>query len=133
MLYNFYLFFKSLVKSIISLSFKELNTCTKLVRLQLAKVFISLRRLPLLGEDLDYVRLYNYFYVFRFFFGLTAMVFKVSTLFSMRVIYSYFDISSTLKNDKDIFFLLYFFVFELKGLNISFDYYLKASTCTIIL
>lgn len=60
-------------------------------------------------EDIDEVQIYNNFYLFKFFFGTKAFYSKTKKFFSLGVWYYNFNVQLILNNQKDIYFLLYFF------------------------
>lgn len=68
-------------------------------------IYFSLKKF----EDLDSVEIYNYFYLFRQFFGRKAFLSKTKSQFSLGKWYYNFNISLILNKPKDIYTLLFFF------------------------
>jgi len=76
--------------------------------------------------DLDDPKIFNYFYLFRFFFGKKAFYSRYSTRFSLNVLYHNFLVNLVFTK-KEIYFCINFFVNEIfpylnkKNLNINFS------------
>ncbi len=66
-------------------------------------LFFSLKKL----DDLDDVQIYNYFYLFKFFFGKKAYFTKIKKFFYLGVWYYNFDIKLIINKKKEIYWILY--------------------------
>jgi hypothetical protein len=74
-------------------------------------LFFSIRH----WENLEDVSLYNYYYLFRFFYGKKAYISKYKVLFSLRKYYHSFDIKIFF-TARDVFYPIAFFLAELNPL-----------------
>jgi len=71
-------------------------------------LFFSIQQL----QDLEDPRIYNYFYLLRFFFGRKAFVSNYKSAFILGKHYYTFDIRATF-SAKDLFYPILFLVYEL--------------------
>lgn len=114
MLVNYQLYCKNILKNLIwlktneNIEFFDINYCFKLKRV----------------EHEDDPRILSCFYMFRYFFGMIAVVSKYKKIFTFGK--NYFDIEIAFRANKNkIFFPLYYWIYEIQScvnLNISRDY-----------
>ena len=80
-------------------------------------LYFSLNKL----EDLDSIEIYNYFYLFKHFFGRKAYLSKTKSQFSLGKWYYNFNIKIILNKSKDIYIMLFYFTNNiLKNIDSSF-------------
>jgi hypothetical protein len=93
------------------------NNTYNLPKIQKLKFYFLLRKI----EDLDSPEIYNYLYLFRYFFGKNAYLAKNKSYFVLGKWYYNFNVNMILNNIKDISYVLFFFFNDIiKNIDPSF-------------
>lgn len=120
MLYNFKLHYESLTLNLTWLKYKQLSTLFVLPVVEALHLLFSIFKL----ENIEHPKLFNYFYLFRFFFSATARVANYNTYFLLGKHYSNLEIGFS-TSGKQVYFPLYLFCYEIQplvNLTIARDY-----------
>lgn len=114
------------LRNLLILKFNKLNNSFMLPRLSKIILFFVIRKLDLLDQP----KIYNYFYLVRFFFGKRAFINKYNSYFSLGKTYYNFDIVSIFTNI-DMYPAIYFFVNDVQpfvNLKLARNYYFRSNS-----
>lgn len=131
MLYNLKLYYNLFIQKLLWLKFAGISSISKLPVINSLQLVFLIFKL----ENMEHPKLFNYFYLLRFFFSETARVGRYTTYFLLGKHYANLEIGF-LVTKKRVYFPLYFYSYEIQpmvNLLVARDYVFTKKQLTIVL
>jgi hypothetical protein len=83
-------------------------------------IYFAVRKL----ENRDHPKIYNYLFLFRFFFGLSGYITNYNSIFILNKTYYSFDVAASISKNNN-YYLMYYLAYELLPSAVTITNYIK--------